>query len=195
MATAKGPSQLERLAAEFPAGAHKTRSQGGTKLTYLSIDSVINRLNDVLGADWSTDAETSIEVTEKGYLATCQLRLRAVVDGTSKQAYGIGCDLDQRDADKAAKTALAEAIKKASHQLGVGLYLWDPEARASVERKQRLEGASTAALKQEVFKLAKGRLPQDNPTAKDIAALFGVPAGSLSDDATLRGILEKEGLL
>lgn len=189
------PTQLEQLAAEFPPEAHKTRTQGGTKLTYLSIDSVINRLNEVLGVGWGTDADTRVTVIDGGYLAVCELTLKAVIDGSEKTAYGVGADTSKNDPDKAAKTALAEAIKKAGHSLGIGLYLWDADARGAIEKKQKLQGASTTQLKQEVFKLAKERLPMDSPTAKDIAGLFGVEPGDLADDAELRGILQAEGLL
>lgn len=187
-------SQLERLAEVFPPEAHKSRTQGGTKLTYLSIDSVINRLNEVLGAGWSTEASTDLTVLDGQYLAKCELTLTADLDGTARKAYGVGAMVN-RDPDMAAKTALAEAIKKAGHSLGVGLYLWDADTRAAIEKKQALTGASTAALKNEVFKIAKSRLAQDKPSAKDIAELFAVQPGDLADDGKLREILVAEGLL
>lgn len=193
MAVAK-KTQLEQLAAEFKPEEHKTRSQGGTKLTYLSIDATINRLNAVLGAGWSTEAKTSVTPLDGTFLAVCELTLKGTIDGTEKSAYGVGAD-KAGDVDKAAKTALAEALKKAGHQLGIGLYLWDADSRGAIEKKQKLAGASTATLKQEVFKIAKSRIAKDSPTAKDIAELFGVAPGDLADDAKLRGILEAEGLL
>jgi hypothetical protein len=197
--------QLNSLAAQFAAGEHKERKQAGQTLTYISIDATINRLNAVLGPEWSTDADTTVtpqigydEDKERhiltGYLAVTQLRLSAWIDGINKQAYGVGAMVN-RDPDMAAKTALAEAIKKAGHQLGIGLYLWDADARADVSRKMKLTNATAATLKQEVFKLAVQRLGKDKPSAKEIAAEFGVAPGELADEESLRGILEKEGLL
>ncbi|MEM2991059.1 MAG: Rad52/Rad22 family DNA repair protein [Halobacteria archaeon] len=49
-----------------------------------------------------------------------------------KVAVGVGADVDS-DPDKAVKTALAEAIKKAGHQFGIALYLWDEKERQAVE--------------------------------------------------------------
>lgn len=188
-AAAPERTQLEDLAREFPAGDHKTRSQGGTTLTYLSIDATIRRLNEVLGPGWSTNATTDVQLLDNGkYLAVTQLTLSATIDGTSKGAYGVGAMVNG-DPDMAAKTALAEAIKKAGHQLGIGLYLWDADSRERIERLRKIEGMSEAALKTAVYKLAKEKLDKADPTAKDIAAHFGVKPGELTDGATLREIL------
>lgn len=188
------PTQLEQLAAEFAPGEHKSRSQGGQQLTYISIDATINRLNAVLGTGWSTDASTSLTPLGDTYLAQCELNLHASIDGAAKSAYGVGAMVN-KDPDMAAKTALAEAIKKAGHQLGIGLYLWDAEKRDAVQKKSKLANASAATLKQEVFKLAVAKTGKEKPTAKDIASAFGVAPADLAEEETLRGILEGEGLL
>jgi hypothetical protein len=196
--------QLAALAAQFEPGEHKERKQAGQTLTYISIDATINRLNAVLGPEWGTTAETKVtpqyttneddQTVFTGFLAVTELQLRAEIDGFRKTAYGVGAMIN-RDPDMAAKTALAEAIKKAGHQLGIGLYLWDADARAGVSRKMKLANATAATLKQEVFKLAVQRLGKDKPSAKEIAGLFGVEPGELADEESLKGILEKEGLL
>jgi len=187
-------SQLSQLAAEFEPGEHKTRKQAGQELTYISIDATINRLNSVLGSTWSTEAETSLTPLGETYLAKCELTLFATIDDERKSAYGVGAMVN-KDPDMAAKTALAEAIKKAGHQLGIGLYLWDAEARDRVTKKSKLAGASAAALKQEVFKLAVAKTGKERPSAKDIAAVFGKTATDLADETTLIEILKGEGLL
>lgn len=196
MATArKTLTQAERLAAQFEPAEHKSRSQGGQSLTYISIDATIKRLNAVLGTAWSTDANTTLEATgDDKFLAKTELLLEAEIDGNVKKAYGVGAMVN-RDPDMAAKTALAEAIKKAGHQLGIGLYLWDADTRDEVAKKMKLVGATEATLKGEVFKLAVEKLGKDKPTAKEIATLFGVTPGELADKDALRAILTKEGLL
>lgn len=199
----KAAPQLSRLAAQFEAGEHKSRRQSGIDLTYISIDATIKRLNDVLGSDWSTDATTQVTVLEntvpgdddepdtlvRQYLAVTELSLAAVIDGAPRKCYGIGAMVN-KDPDMAAKTALAEAIKKAGHQLGIGLYLWDPTARDDVQRKMKLATASVAQLKQEMYALAREQLGKNKPTAKECGALFGVAPDDLSDKAVLLGILE-----
>jgi hypothetical protein len=194
-AATKPPSQLAQLAAQFAPEEHKNRAQGGQTLTYISIDATIKRLNEVLGPGWSTEAATRVDFMASGnYLAVCELTLRATIDGSDKQAYGVGA-MTNRDPDMAAKTALAEAIKKAGHQLGIGLYLWDPAARDSVNRKAALAKASTATLKKAVFNLAQTELGIEKPTQAQMAKLFGVKAGDLQDDEILRMILTERGQL
>lgn len=163
-------------------------------LTYLSIDSVINRLNEVLGSGWSTSASTEFTPAGDAFIAKCELHLTATVDGVEKTAYGVGADKG-KDLDKIAKTALAEAIKKAGHQLGIGLYLWDPEARKRAETKMKLaKSDSEATLKRAVFDLAKEK-DADVSSAADVAKVFGVKPGELADKAVLTKILKGEGVL
>lgn len=112
----------------------KQRTQGGRKLDYISIDATINRFNSVLGTDWSFSVVNSdLRVLADGkYLAIVSGTLEAL----GKTASGVGADTAP-DPDKAIKTALAEAIKKAGHQFGVGLYLWDEDERREVERQRK----------------------------------------------------------
>lgn len=171
----------------------------------MAIDATIKRLNDVLGTSWSTDAKTTVErvvtvVTDDNgtreimnYFAFTELNLRATIDGTPKQAYGVGAMVN-RDPDMAAKTALAEAIKKAGHQLGIALYLWDAETRAEIERKQKV-GTSVAAMKREVMAIAEKKLGKKPDKAADVAKVFNVKVGDLTDADVLRKILEAEGVL
>jgi hypothetical protein len=196
------PPLLTQLAAEFTGKDVKTRkSFGGPELTYIGIDATIRRLNEVLGAAWSFDLD-NVSVTESGQITTKSGKTSpaflAVVSGhitaLDKRAGGVGADRDT-DPDKAVKTALAEALKKAGHQFGIALYLWTEGGRKSAQRKMALAGGSQAAMKQEVFSLAKERLDNPKPTAAQVAKAFGVKAGDLSDEATLIKILEDEGLL
>lgn len=136
-----------KLARRFPASQVKTRSQGGKTLHYIDIAETISRFNEVLGLGWSFDViSTDVtllegEATRSGkqlYRVDVQARLtiyREFAPQAPLQAIwrdGVGSDTAD-DVDKALKTAQAEAFKKAGHQYGVGLYLWDQRERDLVD--------------------------------------------------------------
>lgn len=195
MAAAKQPSVLERLREPFPASQVKLNQD---KKHYVAIDGYINRLLDVLGLDYEFMVTgSSVELlpetmkTSSGkrqYLA--QVSGALVIDGHSRA--GVGADVSH-DPDKALKTAQAEALKKAAHQFGIALELWDEEHRKAIDRQKSLK--TPAARKQELFRLAKEALGKDKPTAKEIAEHFGVKAGDLADDGTITRILTEQGAL
>lgn len=151
----------------------------------------------MLGANWSVVPPTSTQLIamESGaFVAKTELFIQAEIDGVTKQLYGVGA-MTNRDPDMAMKTALAEAIKKAFHQAGVALYLWDAEARDRVTKKSELARAPIARLKKEVKRIALERLGKDEATAKEVAGVFGLKASDLAEDDTIRKILQDEGLL
>jgi hypothetical protein len=197
LSTAAAKGVLEKLREPFPAELVKKNQNN---LDYVSIDGYLNRLLDVLGLNFDFEIEESSVTllppemkTSSGkmqYLA--QARGALVIEGRSRA--GVGADVSF-DPDKALKTAQAEALKKACHQFGIALELWDEDHRKSLDRQRKLIGASAATLKQEVFKIARERLGKDRPSAKDIAGVFGVQPGDLADEETLTGILKGEGLL
>lgn len=101
------------------------------------------------------------------------------------------------DPDMAMKTALAEAIKKAGHQLGIALYLWDETARERAEQRRALAKAtdSEATLKRAVFKLAQERLDRKPESAAEVASVFGVDVQAVTEKEGLLSILRAEGVL
>lgn len=185
---------LTKLSAKFDVDDHGQRLQGGRQLDYVGIDKVINRFNDVLGVDWSFRVvESNLVVTNSGeYLATVVGR----IDALGKFAYGVGADI-AKDPDKAYKTALAEALKKCSHQYGVALYLWNEDDR-NVLAEQRVlrnntraleaSGDTVAAKKSRVVELAKSRGVE--LTKEAMAAYFKVE--DFNDEATLDLILDAQ---
>jgi hypothetical protein len=180
-------SPLDRLGKPFDHTEVKQRSQGGKKLDYISIDATIRRLNSVLGAGWDTRGiESKITPLEGGkYLAQVSLELYAL----GKNAFGVGADVAS-DADKAIKTALAEALKKAGHQFGIGLYLWDEEERDTLQLQREAATGDLTALKQLVFRRAVAA--GASPTAEGVSEHYGLSLDALQDEATLRQILEGE---
>jgi hypothetical protein len=91
---------------------------------YPKIESYLDRLNET---DWSSKV-TAQDVTLLGsrYIATITIDLE--INGDSRSGVGSDMvDLDNPkvgDPDKACKTALAQATKKACNQFGMGRELW-----------------------------------------------------------------------
>jgi len=178
--------QLKKLSARFDTKDVKQRSQGGKRLDYISIDATIRRFNDVLAAEWSTHLVGPIDVRDVGngkYLAIVTISLEAL----GKSAVGTGADT-AADVDKAIKTALAEAIKKAGHQFGVGLYLWDEEEREIVQRDRNANAGDLNALKAKAFEVALEQGAEAN--AASIAKTLGIKEDDLQDADKLRAVLK-----
>lgn len=190
---------LERLREPFPAAQVKKNQDG---LDYVSIDGYINRTLEVLGLSYDFNVrqssvtllppEMKTRTGKMQFLAqvTADLVIQDLDVASSRS--GVGADVSF-DPDKAVKTAQAEAFKKAAHQFGIALELWDADHRATLAKARKL--TTPAAMKQEVYKIARERTGKDKPTLAEMAKLFGVSAGDLGDEPTLRGILTAEGLL
>lgn len=176
------------------------------KKDYVSIDGYITRLLDVLGLDYDfIITQSTVNLlpehvkTSTGkvqYLAQVTAQLHVLDDdGVSRTVRsGVGADVSF-DPDKAIKTAQAEALKKAAHQFGIALELWDEEHRAGLETARKAAGGSEKDLKKSVFDLAKKRLDKTKPTVAEVADLFGVEPGELSDKDTLARILTEQGVI
>jgi hypothetical protein len=126
----------------------KQRSAGrGMMLDYISIDTTINRLNEVLDTKWDfnitgTHVQVLGEETPRFlYTVVGELLVLDEEDDRWISHSGIGADID-KDPDKAAKTALAECIKKSTHQLGLGLYLWDEKEREAIAEWRNEHGTT-----------------------------------------------------
>jgi hypothetical protein len=205
-------SSLERLAERFNVELHRRNGKG---FTYIPIEHVIRRFNEVTpGWDLKiTKSEFSLlpgltygRASKPAAYALVEVEITAdTEDAGIITRSGIGGDFGSADdVDKLVKTALAEAIKKAGNEFGVGLYLWDEEERALIESAQeqgltgQVERASTPvqtagyndaldALKNRVADLAERQ--GINRTGPAIAAHFGIEVAQLQDAATLEKIL------
>jgi hypothetical protein len=209
----------DKLLARFDVEDHKTNPRG---YTYIGIEKVINRLIEV-------DPAFEIRVTKSEFAPLPGLTygrnskaagyalvaVEVTVLGVTRA--GVGGDYGAADdADKLVKTAYAEAIKKAGHEFGVALYLWDEEERALIESAQSqgltgqvapaatppttvpqvIEAPATVTtgneagiqhLKDEVTRLALAAGVQ--MTAPAIAAHFGVPVEALQSPEVLQQIV------
>lgn len=201
------PTILERLSAPFPAKEVKQREGSkGMLLDFISIDSTIRRLLEVTPGYETSDLDVKItgpipttkvnrrtkeEFEVDLWAATVSLTMHVPLEDGIKRHVGVGSDVDE-DLDKVTKTALAEALKKAGHQVGVGLYLWLEEERDLVARQRELQGGDPAALKREIVRLAVaggvelGTDAEEN--AQKLADFFQVPVESMQDMATLKGL-------
>lgn len=193
---ASATKQLDQLQARFKPEEHKNRTQGGQQLTYVDISATLNRVNEVLGPNWSVvvPTKTTILPTKDGkFGALCELFIEAEIDGVKKTLYGVGA-MTNNDPDMAAKTALAEAIKKAWHQAGVALYLWDAEARDQVNQA-KAAAESPAARKKVLKSAAADKLGITNPTKDQVASAFDLEPADLDDDEVVSDTLRAIGLL
>lgn len=133
------------LTEKFPVADVKERDGGrGMKLDYIAIDKVIGRMNEVfpLGYSWEIKEvlfpSTQATEKDKGVIVIGRLVIK-VPGGEEIIRDGVGADKIGFDLDKATKTAMAEAFKKACHTLGVGLYLWDEEERKEIHRERKAQ--------------------------------------------------------
>lgn len=183
-----GVLDLEALRQPFPADKVKQRpGGGGKKLDYVAIETFLERLLEA--APGYTIENAQAQLVDGVGVASLEL----VIDG--KRGFGVGA-MKNPDPDMALKSAVSEAIKNAAKNgFGVGLELWDEEYRKTLDTKRALIGGSEAALKREVFKIARDKTGLDKPTGAQVAKVFGRKAGELADPAVLREILEGEGLL
>ena len=185
---------------------------------YVAIDGYINRLNDVLGHGWSWSVNTwkiqDAAPTKSGkpqYMAVVQGTLGVYLNDvgvislgedddsflTTQKAIvfrdGIGANINF-DPDTAVKSAQAEALKKACHQFGIALYLWDSAERDFVEL-QRKASNDDNALKRLVVSYTQRVLeldPGTTPEKDQMCEVLGI------DDLTVDNIresLSKKGVI
>lgn len=200
MAARSTKTQLEQLREPFAPEAVKQRQgSGGKQLDYVAIETVLARLLDA-APDYSWVAriarlEPTVISTRNGDVNGWTAFVEGQLSIGEKTAAGVGAMVNA-DPDMAVKSANSEAMKNAAKNgFGVALELWDEEYRKGLDRRRKLAKGSAATLKQAVFGLAVEQLGKAKPSAKEIAAHFGVQPGDLADEETLKTILTKEGLL
>jgi hypothetical protein len=214
---AKAAATLEKLSAKFDVELYRKNPKG---FHYIPIEQHINRWQEVCGAGWNL-AVTNVEfhltpgVTfgnrnpKPGAVALVSVEITAELDGKLATRGGVGADFGAADdPDKLVKTALAEAIKKAGNEFGIGLELWDEEERALIDsaQSQGLTGqvaravppgavppaAETdvlAALKLRVIDIATAQgVPATGPA---IAAHFGITVEQLQEQGVLDAIVSQ----
>ena len=186
---------------------------------YVAIDGYINRLNEVLGHAWAWQINTwqinDAAPTKSGkpqYMAVVQGTLTIILSDigvvsvgdddedaflTTQKAMisrdGIGANINF-DPDTAVKSAQAEALKKACHQYGIALYLWDAAERDFVEL-QRQAAKNDVALKQLVVAYTQRALELDPGTMPEKDQMMEVLDIEDLDIESIREALTKKGVL
>jgi hypothetical protein len=131
---------FDALAQRFDVEDHKKNPKG---FTYIAIEKVIHRFQSVfpawelhvLSADVSLVPGVTFGNRNPKPAGIAVVSVEVTIDGVTRGGVG-GAFQAIENADDMVKTALAEAIKKAGHEFGVGLYLWDEEERALIESAQ-----------------------------------------------------------
>lgn len=150
---------LELLAVEFPLESVSLKGD----LCYLDISSLLARLDEVCGPNWSLStgegfpkveviykdtratgdikysvhALTSVTISIFDYLDPTDPESRFLVSsrsGTGADNIAVTDVPKAEQVDKIVKTAHAEATKKAAHQFGVGRYLWDDKRTEQIRK-------------------------------------------------------------
>ena len=117
---------LEILTRPFPREAIKTRKGGGGMLlSYVEGHTVIHRLNEATGNNWSLSI---LDISERGIAgkALVTVRVALTLPGMgSREALGVQLVSDNGGEDLV-KGAVTDALKKAATMFGVGLELYGP---------------------------------------------------------------------
>lgn len=186
---------------------------------YVAINQYINRLNDVLGALWSWSINDwkimDAPPTKSGkpqYTAIVQGTLMIVLNDIGVVSVGEGDDdaflTTQRatvardgigantnfDPDTAVKSAQAEALKKACHQFGIALYLWESDERDYVEL-QRQAVTNDGALQKLVVLYTQQLLELDPGVMPSADQMLEVLDMSEWNTSTARTTLTKKGII
>ena len=207
----------EALTARFHPAQVKKNQSGQD---YVAIPDYINRLNEVLGHAWAwqindykllPDAAPATKSGKQQYLAVVQGTLTIILDDigvvsvgkdedsflTTQRAQvsrdGIGADIGF-DPDKAVKTAQAEALKKACHQFGIALYLWD-EAERDFIALQKAAKTNDVALKQLAVAYTNRLHESESSVMPDKEIIMEVLNVDDLSTATIRGRLTDMGVL
>lgn len=120
---------LELLQRPFPSDQIKQRTTTlGTTVDYIETHSVITRLNEVFGGEWSFKI-VEHQLMEDDVVVLGEL----TAEGVTKQQFGT-CELHQESEEgvvfsigDALKAAASDALKKAATLFGIGLQLYQPK--------------------------------------------------------------------
>lgn len=148
----------KRLSEMFPPEMEATRTKGGTKLTYIPVSEVINRMNSVLGVEnWSSEiVDVRRDSIDPDYVVA-HVRVTARINDIWITKDGMGGQTIKRtksgdivDLGDEFKGATSDAFKKACQMLGVGLYLARKEDALAFEAEMEEIAATAKAMDPEV---------------------------------------------
>lgn len=190
---------LAALSAPFSVNEVKQRQGGGKMLDYIDWTAVVRRLNDVV-PNWSMNSEIhsvhNVEVTKNkqqvpGFAVVCEVELRVPSSDGYVYRCGVGAGVSD-DIDMAAKTAQAEALKKASNQFGMALELWDAEHRDTLKAiRNAINGGDVATLKKHLAAAVPDFTGNADTKQAKFKAHYNLPDDAdINDFDTLVGLID-----
>lgn len=156
---------LEALTRPFPKSAIRQRKGGGgVTLDYLEGHTVIRRLNEATGNNWSLSV---LDISERtmGGQTLIMARVALTIPGHgSREALGVQM-VNERGGEDLLKGAITDALKKAATLFGVGLELYGPDYEAGeAQQPQRPPQATQRPV--QPFQQAGGRgVPYNGPSS------------------------------
>lgn len=118
----------DKLSEPFPQEMERMVQKGGTRLTYLPVSEIINRMNRIFGpTGWSHEVISCWRDPSEQEFVVAHVRVR-LSDGSSHDGLG-GVKIKRTKAGEIVdlgdeyKGAVSDALKKACQHFGVGLYL------------------------------------------------------------------------
>jgi len=132
---------LEILTRPFPPEAIKQREGGGRrKLSYVEAHTVIRRLNEATGFNWSFSV---LKETQEGDLLKAHVCLTIPGLG-SREHVGVQ-KISANGGEDLHKGAISDGLKKAATLFGVGLELYGNDYEAAVEERKQNQERNEAA--------------------------------------------------
>lgn len=185
--------QREMLAADLPADAVRTRSQGGSTISYVDGWWVVSRLNEVFGpVGWTftvgdpvlRDVDGKVCVYVRGTLAA-EGAVRSDLGAAVTASRTITADA----LETAIKAAATDALKRCARTFGpsFGLALYDKDQRtvghstACVEILGSLASATDLAAWQRDHRAAVNKLPPEE--RKAVSDAFDARKATANDNA------------
>jgi hypothetical protein len=171
-------NMYEKLSEPFPQEMERTVQKSGTRLTYLPVSEIINRMNRIFGpTGWSHEVISCVRDATDTDWVVAHVRV-TTIDKESREKWtmnhhdGFGGVRIKRtkagdivDLGDEFKGAVSDALKKACQHLGVGLYLArDVEA---IEADEAMHAAPSVVVpsaqreKYEHFMSVRGRLNEE----------------------------------
>ncbi len=188
----------ERLSEKFPERFIKRRliNQGTADekvIEYIGGDKVIERLNSVIGFNWSFTIEDRIIDIEIGQIAILG-RLEAVIDNikTVKEQWGSSA-IDTYSNGKVIslgdniKAATTDSLKKCATLIGVGIYLYDSESMKFTDKNYVAPSTKETEVKAEEIREAINKAA----TKAQISSIIKI---SKENNINVESILKKYGV-
>lgn len=121
-------NMYEKLSEPFPQEMERTVQKSGTRLTYLPVSEIINRMNRIFGpTGWSHEVISCWRDPNEQEYVVAHVRVRTTDGGSHDGLGGVKIKRTKNgdivDLGDEFKGAVSDALKKACQHFGVGLYL------------------------------------------------------------------------